>query len=130
MINYIWSDGLPTSTLPTAANNIAFPATDLGSINKSLVSRVDKLDANVSGMDFHAISYLIHPTNTANVHRLAIVQQGHSDSRNALNYGIGATANRLLQDGYSVIIMQMPLCGWNIDHTVKRAGRAHRDDQR
>jgi hypothetical protein len=32
--------------------------------------------------------------------------------------GIGDTVNRLLQDGYSVVAMNMPLCGWNSDRTV------------
>jgi hypothetical protein len=117
LINYIWPGGLPTSTLPAVTTNISFPSTLTG-ITSSLVSSIDVLDANVSGMDFHSISYLIHPKNTANVDRLAIVHQGHSSSSTSLDYGIGATANRLLQDGYSVITVQMPLNGWNTDHTV------------
>ena len=117
LTDWIWSGGLPTATLPGVTNNISFPG-DLDGINESLVSRVDKLDANVSGMDFHAISYLIHPKNTAHVNRLAIVHQGHSDYYHSMSYGIGNTANRLLQEGYSVIAMQMPRCGWNTDSTI------------
>lgn len=119
LIDWIWSGGLPMATLPGVTENIAFPAVDLTGINKSLVSRIDKLDANVSGMDFHSISYLIHPVNPAHAGRLAIVHQGHEmTAGTALKGGIKETANRLLQEGYSVIAMQMPLCGWNGDKTI------------
>ncbi len=119
LIDWIWSGGLPTSALPSVTNNIAFPAVNLAGVNRSLVSRVDMLDADVSGMDFHAISYLIHPVNTANVNRLAIVHQGHAYTvQDSMDLGVGSTVNRLLKEGYSVIAMQMPLCGWNTDRTV------------
>ena len=131
LINWIWPDGLPTATLPSVTENIAFPYNlgGPGSIDQSLFSRIDMLNANVSEMDFHSISYLIHPVNTANVNRLAVVHQGHvypreanKPSSNPLGAGIGNTANRLLQDGYSVIVMQMPLCGWNTDRTIEPPG--------
>jgi hypothetical protein len=111
LINWIWPSGLPTSALPSVAVNIAFPE-DLSGITQSLAVSVDGLDASVMGM--HSISYLIHPTNTASADRLVIVHMGHTNTpAESLGLGIGATVNRLLQKGYCVIIMQMPLNGWN-----------------
>ncbi len=122
LINFIWLDSLPTAALPEVTNIPLsdFPAVNLTGINQSLVSRVDKLDADVSGMDFHATSYLLRPVNTANVNRLAIVHQGHVyTAQGSMGYGVGDTANRLLQEGYSVIAMQLPLAGWNADRTIR-----------
>lgn len=117
LIDYIWAAGLPISTLPAVTPNIAFPG-DLTGITQSLVSGVDELDANVSGMDFHSISYLLHPKNTANANRLVVVHQGHCHAADRISYGIADTANRLLQEGYSVIVQNMPLNGWNTDNTI------------
>jgi len=121
LIAYIWPDGLPTAVLPAVLENIDFPA-DLKGIGRPLVARIDKLDAEVSGMDFHSISYLIHPVNRANAGRLAIVHQGHANPSDSLSCGVGDTANCLLQEGYTVIVMQMPVRGWNADRTVKLPG--------
>lgn len=120
LIDYIWAAGLPTMRLPNVTANVATP----NGIDASLVASVDCLDATVSGLGFHSISYLLHPKNTANVGRLAIVQQGHCPAADGLSYGIGDTANRLLQEGYSVIAMNMPLNGWNMDSTFVVNGTA------
>jgi hypothetical protein len=62
---------------------------------------------------------LLHPANAAHANRLAIVHQGHVYSpETSLAAGIGDTANRLLQEGYTVIAMNMPLCGWNTDRMI------------
>lgn len=115
LVRYIWSDGLPTSTLPSVQKNIAFPASNLNGLDASLAASVDQLDADVSGMDFHAVSYLIHPKNPTNANRLVIVQQGHQDG---LLGGLDSTANKALAAGYTVIAMNMPLIGWNTDNTI------------
>jgi hypothetical protein len=111
LVNYIWSGGLPTSTMPIATTNVGFNS-DLNAITQSAVSRVDRLDAKVYGLD--NIAYLLSPANTANANRLAIVYMGHASSAaDALSYGVGDAANHLLQAGYSVMAMQMPMMGWN-----------------
>ena len=120
LIRYIWSDGLPTSTLPSVIKDIAFPTRDLQGIDRSLVTGIDMLDANVSGMDLHSISYLIHPANPANVDMLAIIHQGH---QGGLTGGLDSTANALLLRGYSVITMWMPLKGPNEIATVHVPGK-------
>lgn len=119
LVNYIWNGGLP-SAVPAATYNVSLPfqATDIDPLN---VAKVDRLDANVSGWDFHLSSYLIHPTTTnANTNRVVLVQQGHS---NSLEAGVGATANHLLQNGFTVAVMHMPLLGWNSDQTAVIPGR-------
>src|SRR5690606_10815719 len=86
------------------------------------VARVDRLNANVSGWGYNSSSYLLHPTNTANASRLAIVHQGHAHD---LFGGVGSTANHLLQQGFTVLAMKMPLTGgaaWSGDTTAFIAG--------
>ncbi|NLF06527.1 MAG: hypothetical protein GX594_00900 [Pirellulaceae bacterium] len=116
LANWIWPNGLPAA-MPNVTKNIS-NIQDINGITRSLFSSVDRLDANVSGMSFHSISYLVHPTNTANAKQLAIVHQGHRYYDGRLSLGIDTTANRLLQEGYTVMLMQMPIKGWNDDHSV------------
>ena len=78
LVNYIWSGGLPTTALPTVTTNVGFSNGDLHAITQSYVSRVDRLNAQVNGMD--SIAYLLSPANTANANRLAIVYMGHASS--------------------------------------------------
>lgn len=124
LTDYIWSNGLPTSALPTVST-IANPGIFSGAlngINSSFVSAISKIDTNVSGFDFFSTSYLLHPSNTAQENRFVIVHQGHY-SDNPLSYGIGDTVNNLLQQGFSVDVMQMPLYGWNTDRTANVPGQ-------
>ncbi|MCC7083999.1 MAG: hypothetical protein IT427_03205 [Pirellulales bacterium] len=118
LIKYIWSDGLP-ATLPEVSVNVAIPsqAVDINPLN---VARVDRLESNVSGWDFHMQSYLIHPANPLRAKRVVLVQQGHSG---ILIAGVGATANHLLQNGFTVIVLELPLYGWNTDRTAIIPGR-------
>ncbi|MEX0642079.1 MAG: hypothetical protein WD468_05230 [Pirellulales bacterium] len=118
LVNYIWSGGLP-STVPSVTTNVGLPTQSLG-IDPSNVASVDRLTTNVSGWSFNALSYLMHPTNTANANRLAIVHQGHA---NNLEAGVGTTANHLLQQGFTVLTMMMPLHGWNTDTTAVIPGQ-------
>ena len=122
LTDYIWPGGLPTSVLPTVTLNAASASYsgNLSGVDFSSLSSVDVLDANVSGMDLHSLSYLMHPkTVTANANRLAIVCQGHQFG---LAGGLDTTANRLLQAGFSVLAMQMPITGWNTDDTIQLPG--------
>ena len=118
LISFIWSTGLPTNTLPVATTNIGAEvfSKDLKDLNSELVASVDLLDANVSGLDFHSITYLIHPhIRNANTSRLVIAHQGH---QGGLGDGVGDVINRLLQSGFTVLAMQMPMVGWNKWRTI------------
>ncbi|MCC7476095.1 MAG: hypothetical protein IT425_11925, partial [Pirellulales bacterium] len=117
LIHFIWSDGLPTTT-PSVSTNVAFPTQAVG-IDPSNVASVDRLEANVSNWGFQSVSYLMHPTNTANTNKLVIVHQGHASD---LSFGVGTTANYLLQHGFTVLVMKMPLFGWNTDTTASIPG--------
>jgi hypothetical protein len=118
LVNFIWLGSLP-STVPAVTTNVGLPSQSIG-INPFNVARVDRLNANVSGWSFNALSYLLHPTNTANANRLAIVHQGHASN---LEAGVGATANHLLQQGFTVMTMMMPLYGWNTDTSAVISGQ-------
>ena len=118
LIHFIWSTGLPTNTLPSVITNIGAEvfAGDLKDLNGKLAASVDRLDDNVSGWGFHSIAYLIHPKATnENTTRLVIAHQGH---QGRLVDGIGDALDRLLQSGFTVLAMQMPLVGWNTSNTI------------
>ncbi len=123
LTNYIWPNGLPTNRLPTVTKNVAFPNGDLNGLNQSLVASVDKIDSDVSGMDFHSTSYLIHPANGINANKLLIVHQGHA--ANTMDYSIRNSIEKALEAGYSVIAMAMPLMGWNTDTSLSIDGTTY-----
>lgn len=120
LIKFIWNGGLPAA-LPTLSQNASLPNLAIG-VNPQHIASVDRLDVNVSGWDFHATSYLLHPANQANANRVAIVHQGHA---NTLEAGVGATADYLLRNGFTVAVMQMPLHGWNTDNVAVIPGRGY-----
>ena len=57
--------------------------------------------------------YLLHPVDTRNAKRLAIVSHGHADYVNRFNAGVGTLIDHLLGNGFTVLSMEMPLFGWN-----------------
>jgi hypothetical protein len=118
LVRFIWEDGLP-ATVPSVTKNVAIPALSIG-LDPANIASVDELDSDVSGWGFHACSYILHPKNRANTHRPIIVHQGHG--RN-LELGIGSLANHLLRHGFTVVVMNLPLYGWNTDDTANIPGR-------
>jgi dienelactone hydrolase len=118
LVNFIWTGGLP-KTLPAVARGVDLPAEAIA-IDPGNVASVDRLDANVSGWNFHAFTYLLYPTNRSNADRVVIVHQGHAGTTES---GVGAAANHLLQNGFTVALMQMPLFGWNTDRAAEIPGR-------
>ena len=138
VIDFFWpNNGLPKGKLPDATvvydGRGSIPK-ELNAISARLVARVEKLDVHVD-FDYHHYSFLIHPANPSQSKRLVILHQGH---QGGLSDGIDTLAERLLQRGFTVLLMQMPLTGWNTDDTFKtpegnitvhgeRASAAHND---
>ena len=121
LIAYIWPDGLPVNTLPAVARNIGREvfAGDLGGLDGALASAVERLDAEVAPYDFHGISYLLRPrTVNANNRRLVMLNSGHRKD-GPFAYGVNDAANRLLGEGFAVLMTDMPLVGFNTANTVK-----------
>lgn len=120
LIHFIWPQGLPTNTLPKVVKNVgaAVFAGDLSGLDAALAAAVDRLDADVAPYDFHGIGYLVHPSaQTANNRRLVIVNSGHRAGV-AFSYGVNDAANRLLSEGFCVLMTDMPLVGFNTDNTI------------
>ena len=120
LVRFIWPDGLPVKAMPNVTPGIdqGVFERDLTGVNGSLSRSVDRLDAEVAPFDFHAISYLIHPrAENANSRRMVIVHSGHRRA-GALGAGVNDTIDRLLADGFTVLVMDMPLVGWNTDKTI------------
>jgi len=121
LVRFIWRDGLPVKALPKVTTGIdkGVFENDLTGVNGSLARSVDRLDAEVAPFGFHAISYLIHPRAAgANNRHLLIVHSGHRRGV-ALGEGVNDTIDRLLADGFTVLVMDMPLYGWNKDATAE-----------
>ena len=119
VIRFFWPTGrLPTRKLPSVSNVYtgkgSFPGA-LRGIHANRVARAELLDVLVD-FDYHHRSYLLHPVKTTMRKRLVIIHQGH---QGGLPDGIGALANRVLKQGFTVLLMQMPLVGWNTDNTFK-----------
>ncbi len=130
LIHSIWSEGLPKAR-PTV-RNVGIDAPEISALNKALIGQVRFFDVNVSGFDWHATVVVVSPTNTAR-QRLAIVHGGHMPEGVAgyLASGLADSANHLLQAGYVVALIQMPLVAWNRDsdavinnQPLKIAGRS------
>jgi hypothetical protein len=116
LIRAIWSEGLP-KTRPTVTENVPIPE-ELSVIQRNLTLRADLYTVNVSAMDFLSLTYVLHPSAPAPANpRLAIVHAGHmpEDKARYLEAGLKTTIERLLEYGFTVAVMQMPMVAWNKD---------------
>ncbi len=116
LVKSIWVEGLPR-TRPEKIETLRV-SDELAAVNQSLISKVDRYTMNVSGTQFHAIAYVASPvTPPASKSKLAIVQAGHmlEGKDHYLDAGLKQTIERLLQNGFIVAVLQMPLVGWNQD---------------
>jgi len=118
LIRFFWDDGLPTGILPAVTPDVTDQAlsTHLKLIDEKLVDRVDQLEVESLGLT--SLIYLIHPLKKADGPELAIVQAGHSPSGTNLNTSYQSTIDLFLASGYSVMMVHMPMYGWNMDHTA------------
>jgi hypothetical protein len=115
VIEYLWGDPRLPATMPAAATVYAgsgsLPA-DLVGLNQASIARVQRLTAKMD-YNYSTRMYLLHPVNTRNARRLAIVSHGHADYGIRFNAGVGTLIDNLLGNGFTVLAMQMPLYGWN-----------------
>lgn len=118
LIRCIWKDGLPKSR-PTVTENLVSPE-EMSLVRQDLIARVDLYTADVSSMDFQSLSYVAYPVKTVPASpRLAIVHAGHlrEGPDHYLDSGLKETVERLLENGFVVAVMQMPLVAWNQDNS-------------
>ncbi|WP_425400083.1 hypothetical protein [Aeoliella sp.] len=116
MVRFIWPNGLP-ATRPTVVPLDGHPA-ELAAVDRSLVSKVERYDVDVSGFDFIQHSFAVFPKQPAEgAPRLAVVHGGHMPEgpENYLIGGLDDTIEVLLKQGYVVAVVQMPLVTWNDD---------------
>jgi hypothetical protein len=131
LVRFIWPDGLPTRVaLPgedsprTAAERSAFLAGPLRGLEANLVDQLESLDAVLPRYDFSTRLYLIAPRRSAAAAaRLLVIHQGH---QGGLGDGIAQLANAALERNWQVLLVQMPLVGWNRDNSVRFAGGPER----
>lgn len=117
VMEYLWPDGrLPMDKLPSGAvvdrvRGVLPP--ELDGIDAAAVAGVERLVAHVD-VGYHHLSFLLHPSAVLPDCRLVVIHQGH---QGGLGDGIAPLANRLLNAGFSVLLMQMPFTGWNTHRT-------------
>jgi hypothetical protein len=118
LIRFIWEDGLPTAALPAIMPNVTSVAlsSHLESIDADLVRNVDRLQVEALGLT--SLIYLIHPVKQLNTSKLVIVHAGHSPPGQNLNDSYQSTMDFFLERGYHVIMVHMPMHGWNDDNTA------------
>jgi hypothetical protein len=72
----------------------------------------------VEALGFSALIYLMDPVKKAKISRLVIVHAGHSGLGQNLNESYRSTIDFFLSRGYHVMMMHMPVHGWNYDDTA------------
>lgn len=127
IIKYFWANGrLPLEKLPSVSAVELTPELEKTletrvrerwvkspsePITPALVGRAEKLVVHVD-FDYHATAYLLYPAN-ADSSSLLIIHQGH---QGGVMDGTGDLANRALAEGLQVLLMQMPMAGWNTEN--------------
>ncbi len=117
VIDYLWNKtGLPAGKLSTItavySGSGALPA-DVAGLRATNVARVERLQANID-FGYSTALYLLHPASLRNARRLVIVSHGHCvDYSGRFDAGIGTLIDHLLESGFTVLAVQMPLHGWN-----------------
>jgi hypothetical protein len=117
MLKLIWPKGITTAR-PKVTESIDYPP-ELGTVDKSLVARVDLYDADVMKADFHSIVYVLYPKDMPDgPGRLAVVQAGHmlDGYDQGLSAGLEDAVDTLLKRGFIVATVQMPVTNWNLDN--------------
>ena len=116
LVRFIWEHGLP-KTRPVVTTLPGIPE-ELAPVKAELIAKVDLYTIEVSLMAFFSRAYVAYPKlQPANKARLAIVHAGHMGETHeqGLELGLKDTIERLLENGFIVAAMQMPLVNWNKD---------------
>lgn len=124
-IEYFWPSGrLPAEKLPAAValslgaapGSPRTPEETLCHVGREQVSRIEWLDTEVD-FDYHHFAALLHPVKEARPPRLFIVHHGHGVA--VPGEGLYEVSSLALEQGLTVLMMHMPLVGWNVDRTFK-----------
>lgn len=109
LIDFVFGGPLP-SALPAVTVGVEAPD-GLDDMDLDDVASIDRLESTIPDSSLTSRSFLFHPSLVdANNDRVVIVHQGHAAT---LVDGVGKTAGHLLAKGFRVLVMNMPLYGWN-----------------
>lgn len=126
VITYLWgTSSLPTTPPVSAAvySGRGVLPPDLVGLNKTNIAGAERLTAKMD-YGYRVQMYLLHPASRRNARRLAIVSHGHVDYGNRFSTGVGTLIDRLLNNGFTVLAMQMPVYGWNSGGFLDAPGHA------
>lgn len=119
LIQYVWQDGLPADSIPKAKSlSKAVFGKQLSGIDPKHAKSVLELECEMKPYRFIAICYLIKSSvKTTNNDRLLIVHSGHRQGT-VIGEGVDETVEKGLEFGFNVLVVDMPLVGWNQHNTV------------
>jgi len=132
LIRFIWPSGFPAAALPAATTGIGPDvfSQDLAGLDATAAASVERLDAVVDPYDFHGLGYLLRPAVVnGNTKCLVVINSGHRKD-GPFAYGVNDTVNRLLREGFTILVSDMPLVGFNTDSTVELASERVNLEQR
>jgi hypothetical protein len=115
MIKFIWPEGLPDTRAQVDESIGECP--ELGSVDKRLIASIDRYDIEVGATGFESIVFVVHPKQPTRPARLALVHGGHMPDghEHGLSLGLSDSIEDLLEHGFIVAAIQMPLVNWNKD---------------
>jgi hypothetical protein len=119
LIQFIWKNKLPTDMLPNVIEDVTKEALNfrLKQVNKKRVKSIDKLEVEILG--FTSTAYLIVPIKSLVIPQLVLLQAGHGPLEDAcLKKKYCSTIDFFLNKGYNIIMLNMPMNGWNDDDTA------------
>lgn len=115
LIRFIWPKGLPLAR--PKVTRVQKPCEELSVVDASRIERIERLDCDLDGLDFQGAAFVAFPAKPTKNIRIAIVFAGHMPEGvdNYLSSGLSQSIEALLDEGFVVAAMQMPLVGWNQD---------------
>lgn len=121
LIRFIWKEGIPYNVQPNIVSNItkeAF-AFRLKDLRQELVKDVDLLEMETFGLS--STAYSIAPKNNKETSQLVLLHCGHGPLEDtSLKKKYRSAIEFFLEEGYHVIVLHMPLIGWNRNDTTAK----------
>ena len=127
LIEYLWqAKSLPATqpdSRPLTRDVFGGPLSGIDPLHSRTVR---ELICKMSPFDFTATCYLVESNQfNRNNRRLVIVHSGHRQGKEIAE-GVDATVEKMLSLGFQVLVVDMPLVGWNRDRTFRVPGSDNR----
>lgn len=128
LIRFIWDEELPIDIIPNVTSNVTSEVLDyrFKELNGELVKCIDRLEVEVLGLTSTAFSII--PEKSLEIPKLVLFQAGHGPLEDGyLKKKYCSAIEFFLEKGYNVIMLNMPMIGWNQDDTAVLSNRKEVD---